>query len=101
MKGFQAGPAGRERDRHQPQQKPTPKQEGPPSRTALPLSSRDPAETRARRGFGRIVTSHVTRREPHSRRGSSSWMPATAAIDNETLDHLLSVVADGPTLRGI
>jgi len=23
-------------------------------------------------------------------------MPATAAIDNETLDHLLSVVADAP-----
>ena len=28
-------------------------------------------------------------------------MPETAATDNETLDHLLSVVADGPTLRGI
>jgi hypothetical protein len=25
-------------------------------------------------------------------------MPATAAIDNETLDHLLSVVNDGPNI---
>ena len=28
-------------------------------------------------------------------------MPETAATDNETLDHLLWVVADGPTLQGI
>src|SRR3954470_8118216 len=28
-------------------------------------------------------------------------MPATAAIDNETLDHLLSVVDDSLTLRSI
>jgi hypothetical protein len=27
-------------------------------------------------------------------------MPATAAIDNETLDHLLSVVDDGNQYRG-
>jgi hypothetical protein len=27
-------------------------------------------------------------------------MPATAAIDNETLDHLLSVVDDSGNLRG-
>ena len=27
-------------------------------------------------------------------------MPATAAIDNETLDHLLSVVDDSTNLRG-
>src|SRR5271169_4451627 len=27
-------------------------------------------------------------------------MPATAAIDNETLDHLLSVVNDGPSIQG-
>ena len=26
-------------------------------------------------------------------------MPATAAIDNETLDHLLSVVNDGPNIE--
>src|ERR1700689_694091 len=35
------------------------------------------------------------RRGPRQRRGSSSRMPATAAIDNETLDHLLSVVDEG------
>ena len=28
-------------------------------------------------------------------------MPATAAIDNETLDHLLSVVNDAPNVRMI
>ncbi len=27
-------------------------------------------------------------------------MPATAAIDNETLDHLLSVVDEGPQYSG-
>jgi len=48
----------------------------------------------------RIVTEHVTRREPLER-GSSSWMPATAAIDNETLDHLLSVVDDADKLGGL
>src|ERR1700745_1211085 len=31
---------------------------------------------------------------PPERQGSSSRMPAIAAIDNETLDHLLSVVDD-------
>src|SRR4030095_16295787 len=31
---------------------------------------------------------------------SSSRMPATAAIDNETLDHLLSVVDDAPIYVG-
>src|SRR6478609_9280758 len=36
---------------------------------------------------------HFTRRTPRKRWRSSSWMPATAAIDNETQDHLLSVVA--------
>src|SRR5690348_12735100 len=36
---------------------------------------------------------HFTRRTPRQRWRSSSWMPATAAIDNETQDHLLSVVA--------
>src|SRR5215475_5466831 len=39
---------------------------------------------------------HFTRRTPRQRLRSSSWMPATAAIDNETLDHLLSVVARDP-----
>ena len=34
---------------------------------------------------------NVTRRAPRGRWRSSSWMPATAAMDNETLDHLLSV----------
>jgi hypothetical protein len=38
------------------------------------------------------VTSRGVSSEPRLRRGSSSRMPATAAIDNETLDHLLSVV---------
>jgi hypothetical protein len=28
-------------------------------------------------------------------------MPATAAIDNETLDHLLSVVDDAGNVRGV
>jgi len=66
------------------------------------LSGRDPAEASAT-GAGLAawtVTDHVTRREPHLRRGSSSWMPATAAIDNETLDHLLSVVDDATNLGG-
>src|SRR5262249_52358658 len=33
---------------------------------------------------------NFTRRTPRKRLRSSSWMPATAARDNETLDHLLS-----------
>src|SRR5262249_32546107 len=33
---------------------------------------------------------NLTRRTPRQRLRSSSWMPATAARDNETLDHLLS-----------
>src|SRR5262249_28206135 len=33
---------------------------------------------------------NLTRRTPRKRLRSSSWMPATAARDNETLDHLLS-----------
>jgi len=37
---------------------------------------------------------------PPERLGSSSRMPATAAIDNETLDHLLSVVDDWRNLSG-
>src|SRR5262249_20847817 len=37
---------------------------------------------------------------PPERQGSSSRMPATAAIDNETLDHLLSVVDDSGNLSG-
>src|SRR5258708_33528446 len=44
----------------------------------------------ARRRRDRDV--NVTRREPRERLRSSSWMPATAAMDNETLDHLLSVM---------
>ena len=36
------------------------------------------------------VTRGVTRRRPRGKRGSRP-LPATAAIDNETLDHLLSV----------
>jgi hypothetical protein len=39
--------------------------------------------------------------EPQPRRGSSSRMPAYAAIDNETLDHLLSVVSGSTSLRQI
>ena len=63
-------------------------------RTALPLSGRGPAEACAETSLAAwTVTYHVTRREPRKRRGSSSWMPATAAIDNETLDHLLSMSA--------
>src|SRR5690606_9746164 len=50
-----------------------------------------------RPGHG-TVTRHVTRQKPHQRRGSSSRMPATAAIDNETLDHLLSFVEDRPNI---
>src|ERR1700693_901967 len=44
---------------------------------------------KARRRRDRDVD--VTRRAPRRRWRSSSWMPATAAMDNETLDHLLSV----------
>src|SRR6516165_4211977 len=38
---------------------------------------------------------------PPWREGSSSRMPAIAAIDNETLDHLLSVVDDARNLTGV
>ena len=65
-------------------------------RAALPLSGRGPAFASGFWPSARTVTLFdVTRREPRKRRGSSSWMPATAAIDNETLDHLLSVVDEG------
>lgn len=71
--------------------------EGLPLRAALPLSGRGPVA----RGVClplRIVSRRRIRSArlgPRQRRGSSSRMPATAAIDNETLDHLLSVVAWG------
>src|SRR5262249_16307768 len=69
--------------------------EGLPLRAALPLSSRGLAEAlrlcKPRRKTV-TVTSRGVSSEPRLRRGSSSRMPATAAIDNETLDHLLSVV---------
>ena len=39
--------------------------------------------------------------EPQSKRGSSPRMPAYAAIDNETLDHLLSVVSGSSSLKQI
>jgi hypothetical protein len=53
------------------------------------VSSRGPAEACLRK-LGRLDRDerHVRRRKPHQRRGSSSWMPTTAAIDNETLNHL-------------
>src|SRR4029450_1170622 len=62
------------------------KQEGPPLGAALPLSIRDSARAG---GFGRLVT----RRGPRTRPGSRWRCPAGAVEDNETLDHLLSVVA--------
>ena len=60
-------------------------------RTTLPLSGRGPAPHAE-------VTPSV-KRTPRENRGSS--LPATAAIDNETLDHLLSVVNDTPNVRVI
>src|SRR5690349_2124363 len=62
------------------------KQEGPPLRTALPLSNRSP-------DLG-LFAPPLNRRSPRSSRGTSSQGSAHAAIDNETLDHLLSVVND-------
>ena len=50
-------------------------------REALPASRRDLSRP-----------SQISCTEPQQRQGPSSRMPATAAIDNETLDHLLSVV---------
>jgi hypothetical protein len=53
------------------------------------------------RAVVRLKPQHVARRRgPPERRGSSSRMPAIAAIDNETLDHLLSVVDDGGNVEG-
>ena len=63
---------------------PSTNKEGPALRPALPLSSRGPAPQSE-------VTPSV-KRIPRTNRGSR--VPATAAIDNETLDHLLSVVND-------
>ena len=56
--------------------------------------SDDPSIVRPWSGpsFQSEVTPSV-KRTPRKNRGSS--LPATAAIDNETLDHLLSVVNDG------
>ena len=75
--------------------------EGPSSRTALPLSGRGPVTLAERPcaslpadGLGQLA------KGPRQRRGSSSDMPATAAIDNETLDHLLSVVNGPAQYRG-
>src|ERR1700687_2409115 len=48
----------------------------------------------------RLVSRLIKRLGPPERQGSSSRMPATAAMDNETLDHLLSVVDDSSNLRG-
>src|SRR5215471_9213419 len=45
------------------------------------------------------VTKRVTRRRPRGKRGSRP-LPATAAIDNETLDHLLSAVDDATQFTG-
>src|SRR5579871_3449936 len=66
--------------------------EGPPSRAALPLSSRGPVASAIVPPYAREPRWRIRppRPEPRQRRGSSSRMPATAAIDNETLDHLLS-----------
>src|SRR5262245_56788352 len=61
------------------------KGEGPPSRCGpsivRPLVRLTPCRRTRRRG-------------PRERQGSSSRMPRTSAKDNETLDHLLSVVSD-------
>jgi len=78
------------------------RKEGPPARAALPLSGRGPV-AKAIVCPSRVSPMAVRppRRGPRQRRGSSSRMPATAAIDNETLDHLLSVVNDGPQYRAI
>jgi hypothetical protein len=80
-----------------------PSKEGLPLRTAPPLSNRVRQACRSRpaRVAARRITSHGASREPQSKRGSSPRMPATAAIDNETLDHLLSVVTGRSRLRQI
>jgi len=69
------------------------KKKGRPLRAALPLSSRDPANSR------RIAVFRQS--GPPLWEGSSSRVPPIAAIDNETLDHLLSVVDDSRNLAGI
>src|SRR3970282_633688 len=68
------------------------KKEGPPARAALPLS------TAARRD--RLASRLMSTPRPHQRRASRSAEPATAGYDNETLDHLLSIVAGMAPYRG-
>ena len=67
-----------------------PKEEGPPFRAAHPLSNRSP-------DIGQ-VRGDLKHRRPRTSRGTSSQASAHAAIDNETLDHLLSVVNDASNL---
>src|SRR5215471_1021762 len=67
------------------------KGEGPPSRGGPSIVRPSVRLTPCRR---------TRRRGPRERRGSSSRMPATAAKDNETLDHLLSVVNDPRNVGG-
>src|SRR5262249_842862 len=62
------------------------KQEGPPF-------AGGPSIVGPRSGE-RTVTRDVTRPGPRQRQDSSSRLPANTAIDNETLDHLLSVGDD-------
>jgi hypothetical protein len=62
------------------------KGEGLPCGQPFTLSNRGPVGTTARR---------INRRRPRSRRKSRPPHPRTADEDNETLDHLLSVVDDG------
>jgi hypothetical protein len=69
------------------------KQEGPPARAALPLSDRGPARAETR------ALASCLRPGPRQRRRSSSRLPY-AANDNETLDHLLSVVERSLKYRG-
>src|SRR3990172_7661276 len=69
-----------------------PKKEGPPARAALPLST---AVLRDRH-----LTSLKPTPRPHQRRASRAAEPATAGYDNETLDHLLSIVAGMAPYRG-
>src|SRR5262249_58799529 len=64
-------------------------------REGLPVGSPSIVETVVAGLRGRAM-----RQGPRTRRGSSS-VPATAARDNETLDHLLSVVDDSCSLTGI
>jgi hypothetical protein len=58
----------------------------------------DPSIVRPWSGPQTEVTPSV-KQKPRKPRGSS--LPATAAIDNETLDHLLSVVDDTVNVRVI